>query len=75
MQPGVYLVTPASNENNILDIYPALTLMQPYYQKSELMILGIADGYEEALTVAGSIIDEMYRSTGAFCLAEFLNET
>lgn len=74
LQADVYVITPASNGNNILDIYPTITLMQPYYQESDLMILGIADGYQEALEVAGTIVDEMYQTTGAFKLVNFLEE-
>lgn len=74
LQPGIYVITPASNGNNILDIYPAVTLMQPYYQESDQMILGIADGYDEALLLAGRIVDEMYRETGAFHLDKFLEQ-
>lgn len=74
LQPGVFIITPASNEHNILDIYPAVTLMQPYYQQEDLLILGIADGYGEALEVAGQIVDEMYQKTGAFCLDGFIKE-
>lgn len=74
LQAGVYVITPASNGNNILDIYPTITLMQPYYRESDLMILGIADGYNEALELAGSIVDEMYQKTGTFELKSFLEE-
>lgn len=74
LQPGIYIITPASNKHNILDIYPAVALMQEYYQTSDLLILGIADGYSEALEVAGKIVDEMYRTTGAFVLDAFLRD-
>ncbi len=69
---GVFVITPASNGNNILDIYPLLTLLNPYYRDKELLILGIAQGYGEALELAGRIVGDMYRKTGAFCLEEFL---
>ena len=69
---GVFVITPASNGNNILDIYPLLTLLNPYYRDKELLILGIAEGYGEALELAGRIVGDMYRKTGAFCLEEFL---
>lgn len=69
---GVFVITPASNGNNILDIYPLLTLLNPYYRDKELLILGIAQGYGEALELAGRIVGDMYQKTGAFCLEEFL---
>lgn len=69
---GVFVITPASNGNNILDIYPAYMLLFGAYKKQEFKILGIAQGYQEALLLAGTIVTEMYEKTGGFCLEEFL---
>lgn len=73
-QPDTYVITPASNGNNILDIYPSASLLHPYYKEQELLVIGIAKGYEEALEVARVIVDEMYQETGAFMLEPFLEE-
>ncbi|WP_330387656.1 hypothetical protein [Lacrimispora sphenoides] len=70
--PGIYVITPAANGNNILDIYPAMTLLWPLYREEEFLILGIASGYWEALEVAGNIIGDMYRKTGGFDLPAFI---
>lgn len=72
-QPEAYVITPASNGNNILDIYPSAVLLHPYYKKTDYMVLGIADGYFEALEVAGKIIDDMFKATGGFDLQEFID--
>lgn len=69
---GIYVIIPAANGNNILDIYPAITLSQPIYQEEEFLIIGIAWGYWEALEVAAMIVDDMYRETGGFDLYAFL---
>lgn len=74
-RPGIFVITPASNGNNILDIYPVSELSQSWYRSKEFQILGIAKGYGEALTVAGMIVDEMFQKTGGFCLDDFLRET
>lgn len=71
-QPGIYVITPASNGNNILDIYAAAALLSPFYKDKEFLILGIGVGYWEALEVAGQIVNDMYRKTGAFNLSSFL---
>ncbi len=73
-RPGVYVITPPSNGNNILDIYPGYMLLLREYREKEFRILGIALGYQEALTLAGTIVSDMYRLTGRFCLDEFLTE-
>lgn len=72
LRPGTYVITPPSNGNNILDIYPAAILFQEYYEKKNLLILGVADGYQDAIELAGRIVSEMYEKTGAFCLDDFL---
>lgn len=69
---GVFVITPASNEKNILDIYPLMTLSGPYYREKEFLILGIAEGYKEALELAGRIVGDMYEKTGTFCLEDYL---
>ena len=69
---GVYVITPPSNGNNILDIYPAAVLFQEYYDRKNLMILGVADGYQDAVELTGRIVSEMYEKTGGFCLENFL---
>lgn len=63
---GYYVLTPASNGKNLLDIYPALTLCQPYYRNADLLIVGIASDYEDAVGLAARIIEEVYKKTGAF---------
>lgn len=73
-QPGIHVITPATG-NNILDIYPAALLLSEYNKKKEdLLILGIAADYYEALDVVRDIIDEMYRKTGRFSIQEFVTE-
>ena len=73
-QPGIYVITPASNGNNILDIYPAAVLILPFYRDEEFLIMGIASDYWEALEVAGRIVNDMYRKTGGFDLPAFIGE-
>lgn len=69
---GVYVITPPSNGENVLDIYPTETIFKDYYADKELMILGIAMGYQEALKLAARIVNEMYQETGTFRILEYL---
>ena len=71
--PGIYVITPPSNGNNVLDIHPVIDFANPFFkERKELLILGIAEGYQEALNLAGTIVTEIYEKTGGFCLEEFL---
>lgn len=73
LYPGAYVITPASNGNNILDIYPSASLLHPYLRDKDLLVVGIAADYWEALEVARQIIDEMYQKTGEFDLQKLLS--
>lgn len=55
---NVYLITPAKNPADQLDIFDARQLIQPHYKKEEFLILGIAAGYEEALQLIEQITGE-----------------
>lgn len=68
---GAYVITPAENGNNILDIYPTEVFLFPNSKNMDFHILGIADSYWEALEVVRQIIDEMYQMTGGFDLDAF----
>lgn len=74
-KPGleIYVITPASNGNNILDIYPAAELASPFYKEKEFFILGIAADYWEALEVAGRVIHDLYRKTEGFHLSDLID--
>lgn len=67
-----YVLTPSSNGKNVLDIYPAVTLLQPYYKEQDLLIIGIAADYDDAAELAGTIVAELYGKTGGFDLPGFL---
>ncbi len=69
-QPEVYVIVPPLSGNNILEIIPSVMLWQPPYQEREILVMGIAVTYWEALTVAGKIVDDLYRKTGGFCLSQ-----
>lgn len=71
-QLNIYVITLASNEHNLLDIIPAQELLQKGYPKRGLYIVGLAKGYEEAVEVAVSIVDEVYQATGTFAVRSYL---
>lgn len=73
-QIGIYVITLASNRQNLLDIIPSYELMQRAYPKREMVIVGLAKGYDEAVEVAASIVDEVYRNTGTFAVRTYLAE-
>ena len=60
--------------HNAGQIIPSHELLQKGYPKKQLYVIGLAKGYDEAVEVAASVIDEVYRQTGAFEVASYLRE-
>ena len=70
---GYYIVTLPSNERNLLDIYSAGTLQQPYYKQKNLLVIGVAADYEDAAMLAGRIVADVCKKTGGYDVRAFLN--
>ncbi|MGB4661223.1 MAG: hypothetical protein WBI07_18770 [Mobilitalea sp.] len=63
---GVYCIAFASHPSNLFDILDANELLFPHYQKSEVTVVGIAKGREEAVKLVQSMLMEVYQKTGEF---------
>lgn len=72
IQAGAYVITPAANGNNILDIYPEAALLSPWNRDKEFHIIGIAADYWEALEVVRQIVDDVYQTTGGIRLPDVM---
>lgn len=70
----IYLVTLASNPANLLEIISSAYLQQKAVRRNLPMIVGIAKGYDEAVNVTVSIIEEVYKATGALDVRSYLAE-
>lgn len=64
--PDCYVITLPESGNHILDIRPVMLLTEKEKADDNLLILGVAVGYGEAALVVRDMVDDMYRSTGAF---------
>ena len=68
---SVYVIVPAANPKNLLDIYSAPNFY-PREKRKPQLILGIAWGYQDALNLAGKMVDELYQATGGFDFLTYL---
>lgn len=69
---NVYIITPARNPADQLDIFDARQLIQPHYNGEEIHVIGIASGYEEALQLIEQITRECLETRGDCRLREYL---
>lgn len=76
-QLDTYLITLSDNPDNLLDMFSANVLKQPYLRNKrgfmpEIYVVGLAKGYAEGLEVITAIIDDVYQQTGAFDIPGYL---
>ena len=69
---NVYLITPARNPADQLDIFAARQLVQPHYKDEEFLVLGMASGYEDALQLIERFTGECLKARGDCNLREYL---
>ncbi|NLZ83857.1 MAG: hypothetical protein GX915_09345 [Clostridiales bacterium] len=68
---GIYCITFASNPDNLFDIINANELRFPHYQRSDVYIIGLTKGREEALDMVEDLLMEVYQNTGEFKVREY----
>ena len=72
---SIYLITLASNPENLFDIFHAAHLKQPAFYKQDLFVVGIASDYEEALELVQRMVEDIYRKTGGVAVREYFGRT
>lgn len=68
----VYLITISKNPVDQLDIFAAKQLVQNYYSKYPVYVIGIASNYDEALGVIETIVQECLNAREDCALKEYL---
>lgn len=66
LQPGVWLITIASNEQNLFDIFHSSTYLQPMFAKLNPDIVGIAESPDAARELVVRIAEDMLKENGDF---------
>jgi hypothetical protein len=72
LQPSVYVITLSQRKQNHLEYYSSLLLKQHIFDNASLFIVGIANGYDGALSLIERIAEEAYEKTGEVNLRKFL---
>lgn len=71
-QLGIYVITLAINPDNHLEIIPSYLLLQSNVYNNCPMIVGIASGYDEALSLITMITNEVYEKMGNTDIRTFI---
>lgn len=70
---NVYLIVPAHNPMDQLDIFDARELIQPHYKKSFIYVIGIASSQAEAILLVEKMVTECLKARGDCKLREYLS--
>lgn len=64
LQPSVYVLTLSQGEQNHLEFFSALLLKQHVFDHTELFVVGLANGYDDALYLVEELTQEVLHETG-----------
>ena len=67
-----YVIALPKNGSDTLEAYPAVLLKEKWYEKSDVFIVGLAGGDDEAKEVMQLIIDDCYRETNGVNVRDFI---
>lgn len=68
----VYILTPAHNAHDELDLFSSRVLLQPHYRNREILVVGIARSEEEGLALIEQITKDCLNDRGDVRLREYL---
>lgn len=73
-QVSVYVIALSDKKDEQLEIFHSGQLLQRYYRIYPPYIIGIADGYTEAIELFQSIAEEVYRQTGGLDIKGYIQK-
>ena len=68
----IYLIALTKNDNNHLEIFNSVLLLQEAISKNELFLVGIASGYTECLDLVEKITQEVYDETSGVDIRNYI---
>lgn len=73
-QINKYVIALPFNDYDVLDIYPSYVLTQKWYKDSDMVIVGIAEGMEEAMDMVQLVIMDCLNETGEIKVKQYIME-
>lgn len=70
----VYILTLAGGQQNQLEFFSSLQLLQPYYEEKEVFVVGLAGDYGSAADLTGEIVQEVFERTGGTDVRSYILE-
>ena len=70
-QLNIYVISLAYG-NDLFSIHHCAYLKQKIYHKHPLFVIGIANGYDEAIKLVQKIVEDIYEKTGEYKIKDYL---
>lgn len=74
IQPQVYIVALSQGDQNELEFFSSILIKQHVFDNAEVFVVGIANGYDEALFMVRDITKQIYTETGTADLRKYILE-
>lgn len=74
IQPQVYIVALSQGDQNELEFFSSILFKQHVFDNAEVFVVGIANGYDEALFMVRDITKQIYTETGTADLRKYILE-
>ena len=71
-QLNKYVITLPQNDYDTLEIYPSNILSQKWYRDSDMVVVGITEGMEEAMDMIQLIIMDCLNDTGEVKVKKYI---
>ena len=68
---GAFLIVLSQDNDSLLEIYPSYIFLHPHFKKSEISIVGISKGYNEAVELVRCMVEQCYKEKGNLELKSF----
>ena len=72
LQPSVYVITLAQGRQNHLEFFSSVLLKQHLFEHSDLFIVGLANGYDDAIYMIEQITQQVFDETRTADIRGFL---
>ncbi len=74
LQMNIHIITLSQNEEDQLEIYNSMILLQPEFPHDDFFVVGIAKGYEDAVEMVEEITQEVYNKTKGADIRSYILE-
>lgn len=74
-QPGIFVITLSQGEQNHLEFFSAVFLQQHFYDEKKLFVVGIADGYTDAVELVRQITEDVLEQSGGTDIRTYILES